>query len=793
MDFTFLHIRSIHQTRLTKIGFILCLCNVCPVFATSVATFFEHGQRDYRQGHFEQAIRHWQAALSVSYGETFQRIEILTQLATAYQALGLSQQAFAVLLQAELLAERLQTKPLAQSETVILAKLFTALSDLSLATRKDVQARRYVYKSLDILPTDAPALIRATVLNNLANLLIVEAYYAKAVITYARAVELAIEAGDAILSGRALTNLAYAYFKNQQWREAFNALSKARQQFESLAPNYAKAFGLISVAELALRFSMPNSTQTPPRNLRLVAYQALNTALTLAKTLKNNRLISYAYGFMGQLYETAQRYTEAVHLTRQAIFYAKLDTASFFTQQDQASEILYRWQWQLGRLFKVLHHKDDAIDAYQAAVESLQPIRQEIAIGYRRTEQSFRERVGPVYFELADLLLQRAAKIGDKNRHERTDDLKTAIEAVERFKTAELQDYFQDECVTRCQSKRTLLGKNIALHTGVVYPIMLPDRTEILLSIENRILQFSVPITASQLKEEVNEFRFELEESRTTDFLPYAKRLYQRLIAPLSNSLTTQNIDTLIIAPDGVLRTIPFAALHDGKQFLISKYAIATLPSLTLSESKSTGGNNAKILLNGLSESVQGYSAIVSVRDEMAGISKLYKAKNVTQLIDQDFTLDNFAYTLKKTFYSILHIASHGQFDSNPQNTFLLTYDGKLTINQLEALIGLSVRRQEPLELLTLSACQTAVGDDQAALGLASIALKAGAKSALASLWFIDDKATTHLMKKFYQQLQQKGLPKAKALQAAQQELLKQPRYQHPAYWAPFLLIGNWR
>jgi CHAT domain-containing protein/lipopolysaccharide biosynthesis regulator YciM len=781
----------VYQKRLAKVWIVVCLCSVFPVFATELATEIAQAQADYQRGHFEPAIRLLQAALDVNNLKTPQRIEIMIQLASAYQALGLSQQALAALSQAEPLASKLQTKPFAHRSVLILVKLFLVKSDISLATRQDVQARFYADKSLALLPANAPILIRAAVLNNLGNVLTVEAYYAKAVKKYARCVELAQSVNDAILSGRALTNMAYAYSKDTQWNAAVNTLSAARQQFESVDLSYAKAFGLISVGELAQRIQ--RQFQVPNQPLRMTAYHALNTAVNIGKALENNRLISYAYGFLGQLYETAQRYTEALYLTRQAIFYAKLDTTTFFTQQDQASEILYRWQWQLGRLFKVRHDKKNAIEAYRSAVKSLQPIRQEMALGYRRTAQSFRERVGPVYFELADLLLQRAAEFGNKNRLQQNRDYRLALDTIELFKTAELQDYFQDDCVTGFQSKFNLLDKGIAPFIGVVYPIMLPDRTEILLSLQGGIQQFSVPITASRLKDEVNEFRFELQASDTNYFLPHAKRLYRWLIAPLEQSLSAQGVDTLIIVPDGVLRTIPFAALHDGKQFLISKYALVTTPGLTLTEFKSSRRRQAKILLAGLSESVPGYSALSSVRDEIKGISKYYKRRNTTQLLDKNFTVHQFAGALRRTIYSILHIASHGQFDSDPQKTFLLTSDGKLTVNQLSKLIKLSERRQVPLELLTLSACQTAVGDDQAALGLAGIALKAGARTALASLWFIDDKATTRLMKKFYQQWQVRRLSKAKALQAAQLYLLKDSRYRHPAYWAPFLLIGHWQ
>ncbi len=786
MYFTFQHRNPIYQKCLITVWLIFGLYYAFPVLASKETRPDVQAMTAFQQGHFEQAIRHWETALNLVNWAPFQRVEIMIQLASAYQALGLSQKALAILSQAEQLAEQWQQLPF--DKAIILAKLFLTKSDLFLAIREDVQARNEADKSLALLPSQPPALIHAAVLNNLGNVLTVEAYYAKAVKTYSQSVALARQADDVILTGRVLTNLAYAYFNNQEWKAATNTLSAAQQAFESLVEvqSYAKAFGLISVGELALKClsqeAMPRA-QIP--KAKHIAYQTFNTALNIAKTRDNPRLISYAYGFLGHLYETAHRYTEAMRLTRQAIFYAKLDPLSFFTEQNQAQELLYRWQWQLGRLFKAQNQIDKAFKAYQDAVDSLQPIRQELTTGYRNTSHSFRERVGPVYFELADLLLQRAARLNHNNR-QKVAYLKKALDTIERFKTAELQDYFQDDCVIP-QSKQTILDKGIEPHTAVIYPILLPDRIEILLSLPNSLQQFSIPMTINQIKDEVNEFRFELEDSKHTYFLPYAQRLYSTFIAPLNRSL--RGVDTLIIVPDGVLRTIPFAALHDGKQFLISKYAIVTLPGLTLNQSQSNHQHHGKILLNGLSEAVQGYPALSNVREELESISQFYPAYNTTQLLDQAFTVKRFADTLKKTIYTIVHIASHGQFDSDPQKTFLLTYDGKLTMNHLEALIGLSERRHEPLELLTLSACQTAVGDDQAALGLAGIALKAGAKSALASLWFIDDKATVYLMKQFYQQLQENKLSKAKALQAAQQYLLQHYRYKHPAYWAPFLLI----
>ena len=138
-------------------------------------------------------------------------------------------------------------------------------------------------------------------------------------------------------------------------------------------------------------------------------------------------------------------------------------------------------------------------------------------------------------------------------------------------------------------------------------------------------------------------------------------------------------------------------------------------------------------------------------------------------------------------------MATHGEFGHDPDDSYLLTYTGKLNFDKLESLIKLSKFRNDPLELLTLSACRTAVGDEQAALGLAGVAVKSGARSAIASLWYIDDEASMLAISGFYRELvENPTFSKAQALQATQLKLINQDRYWHPSYWAPFLLIGNW-
>ena len=359
---------------------------------------------------------------------------------------------------------------------------------------------------------------------------------------------------------------------------------------------------------------------------------------------------------------------------------------------------------------------------------------------------------------------------------------------VEMLKGAELEDYFRDNCVAALKA-RTKGVDQLGEHTAAIYPIVLPDRLEILLSLPDGMKRYSVPVSATELDREVNRFRALLEKRITNQYRRGAAKLYGWLIQPLQKDLDARNIDTLVFIPDEALRTIPISALYDGKEFLVSRYAVATIPGLTLTDPRPLPRKNIQVLVAGLTDSVQGFPPLPDVSEEITGLHELYGGQT---LENNAFTVSNFEQDLGKTPYSIVHVASHGKFEKDSRNTFLLTYNGRLDMDTLEGFMASTTYREQPVELLTLSACQTAVGDDQAALGLGGVAVKAGARSALATLWYINDEASSLLVTDFYQNLKQPGVSKAQALQRAQLALLNDPRYHHPSYWAPFLLIGNW-
>jgi CHAT domain-containing protein len=351
-----------------------------------------------------------------------------------------------------------------------------------------------------------------------------------------------------------------------------------------------------------------------------------------------------------------------------------------------------------------------------------------------------------------------------------------------------LRDYFRDDCVDTALSKITQLD-TVAKTAVVIYPIILPTRTELLLSLPGGLKRILVPVSADTLTEEVRELRRKLEKRTTREYLPHAQKIYDWLIRPLETDLASSAIDTLVFVPDGALRTIPMAALHDGKQFLIAKYAIGITPSLSLSDPRPIKREDMKVLAVGVTEAVQGFPALPNVAAELKELQTLLKSQN---LVDREFLAANLETKLKEEQFSIVHVASHGEFGNDVENTFLLTFDDKLSLDRVNQMVGVFRFRDDPLELLTLSACDTAAGDDRAALGLAGMAIKAGARSALATLWNINDEATVGLVLDFYRELKNPAISRVVALQRAQLKLIENPRYEHPGYWSAFLMINNW-
>jgi CHAT domain-containing protein len=195
------------------------------------------------------------------------------------------------------------------------------------------------------------------------------------------------------------------------------------------------------------------------------------------------------------------------------------------------------------------------------------------------------------------------------------------------------------------------------------------------------------------------------------------------------------------------------------------------------------------VLVGGLIAPTAGFAGLPFVAEELRSIERAFPARVYT---DDEFVTATLEREIVAGGYSIVHMATHAQFEADYRRSFLLAHDDVITMDRLEDVMGSQRYTDRPVDLLVLSACQTAAGDERAALGLAGVAVKAGARSALASLWAVNDESTAKLVGEFYRRLAA-GEGKAAALRGAQLLLLNDERYAHPDYWAPFLMIGDWR
>ncbi len=741
--------------------------------APPVDQLMQGGSQAYQRGDFEQAVERWTQAVA-AYERSAARpeqIDALIRLSEAYQLLGRYRLAAIQLDQAKTLAT-------VRDDSLLPIRILWRTGSLYQAAGQHAEAERSLQEALRRAKTLSQDGLMAAILNDLGNLAASQGKFADALAAYTECFQAAQAVPVKLLAATSQVNAARVLLPLKQYRESKTQLDQAAGILRGLEPSHEQisAFITVGLTYAKLRAFLVELNA----DLTRAAYQALHDAARGADQLGDQRASSFAWGYMGKLYEDERRYAEALDVTQQAILMGR---------QATAPDALYRWHWQAGRLLKALGRSKEAISTYRQAIVAVQSIRLEVsaAIAEDQPGASFRETVGAVYFELADLLLRGSEQDADPLHQEAV--LREARDTVELFKVAELQDYFQDDCVQAARSHATGL-EFVSKTAAVIYPIMLQDRLEILVSLPSGMVKKTVPVGAGALTEEIRTFRNSLEKRTTREYLSHAKKLYGWLIQPIEPLWADAGIDTLVFVPDGALRTIPLAALHDGTQFLIKKYAVATTPGVTLTDSRPLDRKGIKLLSVGITEAVQDFPALPHVSREIETIHRLYGG---TSLLNDQFMMSRVAEELKAHPYSIMHIASHGQFHSEGKDTFLLAYDGKMTMDRLEEYVGMLRFREEPLALITLSACETAAGDDRAALGLAGVAIKAGARSALASLWFLDDEASSLLVTEFYQQLHDDSVvSKAMALQRAQIRFLENPEYNHPAYWAAFLLLNNW-
>ncbi|MGB0560830.1 MAG: CHAT domain-containing protein [Spirulinaceae cyanobacterium] len=565
---------------------------------------------------------------------------------------------------------------------------------------------------------------------------------------------------------RAQLGMLDVYLLGAQWPTAGEIAAQLYNQLVTLPPRRGQIYGAIHLAHQVQRFPIAERPLSPPQLDRL-----LRDAGATAQMFQDQRAVAHTLRERGAIATQAQQPSRAIELTAQSVALA---------QSLQADDILAQSAWQLARLRQEQGDRQDAIAAYRQAVNALQALRGDLIAINQDLQFSFREQVEPVYRELVSLLLE-----GEPSPAE----LEQARNTIEGLQLAELDNYFQEACLDL--ETRTI--DQIDPTATVLYPIILPDKLAVIVARPGHALDYyQTAIPQATLNRQLRRFLAGLHPSADRRrHLTQAQELYDELIRPAAEQQLLAETKTLVFILDGLLRNVPMAALYDGEQYLIEQYAIALSPGLQLLDAQALDAQNFEVLVGGISEARGGFAALPAVEREVAAIEALTDSK---ALLNAQFTSQAVSKAVQTGSADVVHLATHGQFSSNPEETFFLTWEGEINVRELADLL---LNRQrtggKAIELLVLSACETAAGDDRATLGLAGLAVKSGARSTIATLWPIKDNVAAQLMIDFYEQLSTAGSSRAEALRQAQLNLLADPSYRDPFFWSPYTLVGNWR
>jgi CHAT domain-containing protein len=818
------------------ITMFLCLVT-SPTLATvpsinSIATesLIQQGKTFYEAGQFDRAIKLLQQAADAfkASGERQQLAVTLSNLSLAYQQLGQWEQAENAIAQSlnllpteptQILAQTLQVRgrlQLARGQAQAAldtwqqsADIYAQISDETGIVRSRInqaqalqvlglyrQAQKTLTEVKPSLQKQPDSALKAEGFRNIGNVLRIvgELKESRQILQESLAVAQALQSQQAIAD--TLLSLGNTSRTQKEAKAALEFYQQAASVSPSATTRIQAQLHQLNLLLEAKQFKAAKALQTkilpqinnlPPSRTAIQAriYLAQNwmklkgnktpeianfmaTTVQKAENLGDKRLKSSTLGTLGKLYEQTQQLSEALNLTEQALFIA---------QAIDAPELAYQWQWQMGRILNRQGNRQNAIASYTEAINNLQSLRSDLVAINPDVQFSFREEVEPVYRQFVDLLLQ-----AEPNQQ----DLSQARNTIELLQLAELDNYFREACLAPLEAIDVVDPK-----AAIIYPIILEDRLEVILSLPGQDLRHYTTKMRSRVIES------HLEKLLQTLVLPYtsdkeihslSQEVYNWLIQPAEKILTKNAIETLVFVLDGSLRNLPMAALYDGKQYLIEKYNIALTPGLKLFEPKPLTRQQLNALAAGLSEQRFGFAPLQFVKRELAEIQSEIPSEI---LLDREFTSTTLNNKFQASPSPVVHIATHGQFSSQADNTFILAWDERINVTQLDRLLrARNPNKAEPLELLVLSACETAAGDERAALGLAGVAVRAGARSTLASLWLVSDESTALLMSHFYQELNT-GVSKAEALRRAQQALL-QGQYRHPYFWAAFVLLGNW-
>ena len=581
------------------------------------------GQLELEQGKTEIALQTWRESSNRAYerGDLDRFIYAKSKQIEILQTLGLYAQTRPIL-------EELATKLAIAPDNLTTAQAWKSLANISVKLGNFKQATNYIEKALQIAKSKDDREVIADILSSQGNIeylkyrrqfdlgnrlspslsdidQYIKYYRESASLTANESLQITAKLGQ-------LSFLTYVYQKlaldENNRRLSNNILVQIDELINTIEPqinNFPLRKKIISQ-----RLNLSDKLiQLKPKKYQAIILSQLTKVIQESEQLNYQRGKSEALGKLGRIYQLSGQLSEATQLTQQALY---------LSETIQAPELTYQWQWQLGRIYQQTNQRQKAIAAYTGAVYNLKSLRRELLGINSELEFNFRENIEPVYRELVDIILQ-----GNPNEAE----VKLARQTIDDLQIAELDNYFQEACLNVQENK---LEDIIDNQTAIIYPILLNNRIEVIVSWQGKTKHYTHIIEQNQIENKIQTLVIDLNNIATqTPLNQSLQELYNYILQPISSELALAQIENLVFIPDGALKNIPFSALYDGQQYLIENYNVSIAPSLNLVELETVAQKENKALLAGLgtenpnNEETAFFDPLVNVETELNSIQKL--------------------------------------------------------------------------------------------------------------------------------------------------------------------------
>lgn len=533
-------------------------------------------------------------------------------------------------------------------------------------------------------------------------------------------------------------------------------------------------------------------------NLQEDSFENLAISIKQAhEELKNFRAEANAVGRLGELYIDVWESTKTDNQHQYAQYaYKTLEEAIALSTLAHAPDIRYRWHYQIGHLLESqVETQEDtqisALKAYRAAIHDLRKVRKNLLSVNSEVRFSFRDKVEPVYRDFIELLLTVADDKTDKGQKL----IKEALENFDELQLAEINNFLG------CDSKQVRLESVNDVDSQdpnavLIYSIILKNHVATIVkppqSEELRFPGFQARLdhdSGLDIVKDISELRKDLEKNEIDAVLPRVKRIYKWVLSPVEDILQPLNEEnTLVFVLDGPLRNIPMSTLKkgDNNPFLIEQHPLALTPRIQLFEPLPLpSSNDLVMLLGGLAEEK---APNLFIKKELSDIQDIYPKNEL--IPDGQFTYTKIHELINSKAFKAIHFKTHGVFSSDPDSTYIESDVGQIKGRDFSSLIQAgNIDDIQTIDILGLSSCQTATGDNYSVLGLTGVAVRAGARSVISSFWKADSTHNTVFMKNFYAELA-RGKSRAQAFRTAQLKL-KDDKLEMDQ-WAHYVLVGNW-